>query len=147
VQEDPSISVVLQTVPYRCARQYSDGNASDPWKQYCPFKRYGEISIFGVGGVLWINVTQTENWTTAGRVPKQYTIQMKSGWTLIGLPAFSGYNVARLKAETGVLRVEGFSETDLPYHLYVMMDAEPLQAGYGYWVRATAEIFWPVQNL
>ncbi|MFQ6127973.1 MAG: sialidase family protein [Thermoplasmata archaeon] len=146
-QENSSIEVVLQTVPYQCVREFAANDGSDRWKQSCVFKRYGEVEHLDIGDVLWINITQTSNWTIAGSVLRETTIWLRTGWSLIGVPAFSGYDVARLKTETGAIRVEGFSNSDFPHHLRVMFDFEPLQPGFGYWLRMTADSFWTVENL
>lgn len=148
VQEDPSIMVALQTVSFGCVRQY-DASVWDKWREFCPWKHYelGQIPSLGTAEVLWINITQTSNWTIAGGVPRQTALSLSDGWNLVGVPVFSGYDVGRLKMETGATRVEGFSSDDSPHRLKVMQDFEPLQAGYGYWVHMTANQLWTVENL
>ncbi|MFQ5911365.1 MAG: hypothetical protein ACE5IJ_11705, partial [Thermoplasmata archaeon] len=147
LQEDSSIDVALQTVAYKCVREFDGANKSDQWKQFCPFKRYGEVQDLGLAEVLWIGTSETGNWTIAGRIPQQSTLWLSTGWNPVGVPAFLGYDVARLRTETGAPRVEGFSSIDLPYRLKVMFDFEPLDPGYGYWVHMTAGQFWTVENL
>lgn len=147
ILEDPSLGTVLQTISHQCVREFDEGNAVDKWKQLCPFKRYGEVETLGLGSVLWVNIKKTGNWTVAGSVPQQWTVWLGSGWNLIGAPAFSGYDIARMMMETKADRVEGFSGVDSPYRLRTMFDFEPLQAGYGYWVHVTAGQLWTVENL
>jgi hypothetical protein len=148
VQQDPSTLTVLQTVSYACVRNY-DESVPDKWREMCPQKRYswGSIPTTDIAAVLWVNVTQASNWTTAGRVLKQISYSLNEEWNLIGIPAFSGYNVGRLKAETGATRVEGFSSVEFPYRLKVMQDFELLQPGHGYWVNVPSAVFWTVVNL
>lgn len=139
-----SLSLSLQTVKYQCVRKPWGLTAKGNWSEYCPFKRY--TPGFFLPAAFWVNITQTGNWTVAGPVHESTTIWLREGWNLIGIPVFSGYDVGRLKAETGAIRVEGFSSVEYPYRLKVMQDPEPLLAGFGYWIRLSAEVFWTVEN-
>lgn len=141
----PALSTTLQTVTYECVRKYKGLTAKGDWSEYCPFKRY--TPGFFDPLAFWVSISTTSNWTTAGMVYRNVTISLNSGWNLIGVPVFSGYDAGRLKAETGATRVEGFSSVDSPYRLKVMQDFEPLLPGYGYWVNMPAAGSWTVENL
>jgi hypothetical protein len=44
-----------------------------------------------------------------------------------------------MRSQIPVLRVEGFSGTEVPYYLTVLADADLFSAGSGYWVKAEAD--------
>jgi hypothetical protein len=140
----PSLSTSLQTVTYECVRKHKGLTAKGDWSEYCPFKHYS-LGFFEPRA-FWVNMSTTGNWTTVGEVPTNLMIMYEAGWNLMGIPVFSGYDVGRLKMETGATRVEGFSSVDFPYRLKVMQDFELLQAGYAYWVNMPSAGSWTVDN-
>ncbi|MCK4444051.1 MAG: hypothetical protein KAW09_05875, partial [Thermoplasmata archaeon] len=130
---DESIRTVLQTVQFDKAWTYD--SATGEWKHYTAFKPYiGELTSVDRTMGAWVDVTSDCNFTVAGIVPMNTTIQLNAGWNLIGFPSFDlTYTVSDLKAAVSSSRVEGYDPL-APYHLRVLGDVEVLQAGYGYWV-------------
>ena len=144
IQSDENIETVFQTMKYDRAWFYD--SSSQEWKWFTKDKTYsrGLSNLNNTMGV-WVNATQDCNLTVAGIVPAQTTIQLYTGWNLVGFPSFNNYyTVADLKAEAGATRVEGYAPTP-PYHLRVLEDAEALLAGYGYWVKVDIDVDWIVE--
>ncbi|MFQ5883852.1 MAG: Ig-like domain-containing protein [Thermoplasmata archaeon] len=141
---DASVESVLQTLNFDSVWYFDSLNQS--WKSYSKWKSYSRQleEILRTMGV-WVNVTENSNLTVAGVVLAQTTVQLSQGWNLVSFPSFnSSYTVADLRAETGAIRVEGYSPS-APYFLRVLGDAEVLQAGYGYWMRVDADVDWIVE--
>ncbi len=144
IQSNDSIEIVLETVKYD--RAWSHDSFSLEWTWYMTFKTYrrGLLSVNHTMG-LWVNVTGDCNFTVAGVVPLQTTIHLRTGWNLISFPSLnSSYSVSDLKAEIGATRVEGYDPAP-PCHLRVLGDAEVLQTGHGYWLRAEMDTDWIVE--
>jgi len=145
VLRDHSIGMVLQTVELDKAWTYD--SFSGEWKSHASFKPYsGGLNTTNRTIATWVNVTGDCNLTVAGTVPKNTTIQLSSGWNLIGYPSFNAtYTVSDLKTEVNSQRVEGYG-TSVPYHLKVLGDTTFIQAGYGYWVWVDSPAIWIVTN-
>ncbi|MFQ6107018.1 MAG: CARDB domain-containing protein [Thermoplasmata archaeon] len=144
VQSDESIETVLQTVEYDKAWTYD--SSSREWNWHMTFKEYRRglwNANHSIG--LWVNVAYNSNLTVAGVVPAQTTIHLHEGWNLVSFPSFNAsFSVSDLKVEIGATRVEGYDPLP-PYFLKAIGDAEMLQAGYGYWVRAEVDTDWIVE--
>jgi parallel beta-helix repeat protein len=143
VQADPDIFSVLNMVKYDQAWSYDA--SSGKWKWRMRVKDYeGSLTRIDHTMGVWVNVTADCNFTVAGMVPAQTSIQLHAGWNLVSFPSINAfYTVADLKADTVATRVEGHDATP-PYFLRVLGDAEVLQAGYGYWVRVDTDDVWVV---
>lgn len=148
VQSNESIEEVYQTVRFDWAWTYDPWDMTNPWKWYMPLKPYeGDISTINHTMGVWIDVTEGSNLTVAGTVPLAITIQLKSGWNLVGFPSFaSTYTVGDLKVDIGATRVEGFDPLAPPYFLKVLSDEEILQTSFGYWVYVENDTAWTVVN-
>jgi len=146
IQLDRSIEGVLQTVSHDKAWFYD--SVSQEWKSYMKSKDYrGALRDIHEAMGVWVDVTRESNLTVAGVVPHETTIHLNQGWNLVGFPSFNTtYTVADLKAETGAVRVEGFDPLNPPYFLKVLADGDVLQAGQGYWVKASAATTWTVSG-
>ena len=145
MQVDESLEAVLQTLTFDRAWFYDP--AGKEWRYYArhrPYKTDLDRMDHAMG--LWVNVTMGSDLTVAGMVPASTTVQLLSGWNLVGFPSFNlTYTVADLKADVGATRVEGFYAPGLPYCLRVFEDFDVLQAGFAYWVRVDAAVDWIVE--
>lgn len=143
-QADENLETVLQTLTFDRAWFYDP--AAKEWRYYARHRPYKtDLDRMDRSMGLWVNVTVGSALTVAGMVPANTTIQLLSGWNLVGFPSFNlMYTVADLKAGTGATRVEGFYAPGLPHCLRVFEDFEVLQAGYAYWVRVEVDIVWTV---
>jgi parallel beta-helix repeat protein len=142
-QSIEDVGTVLQTVEYDRAWFYDSSNKE--WKWYMTFKNYRRgfwILNHKIG--LWVNVTEDSNLTLAGIVPAQTTIHLYEGWNLISFPSFNSITIADVKAEIGVIKVEGYDSSP-PHYLRVLGDGETLQAGYGYWMKLESDTDWVVE--
>ena len=148
VQSNESIEEVYQTVRFDWAWTYDPWDMTNPWKWYMPLKPYeGDFSTINHTMGVWIDVTEGSNLTVAGTVPLAITIQLKSGWNLVGFSPFaSTYTVGDLKVDIGATRVEGFDPLAPPYFLKVLSDEEILQTSFGYWVYVENDTAWTVVN-
>jgi len=146
IQSNESIETALQTVRYDKAWSYD--SSSGKWKWYMGFKPYkGEFLLMNHTLGVWVNVTSDSNLTVAGIVPAQTTIHLERGWNLVGFPSFnSTYTVSSLKTSAGVAKVEAFDSTSPPHHLRIPNDTEPMQLGYGYWIKAEMETTWTIKS-
>jgi parallel beta-helix repeat protein len=146
IQSDEIITTVLQTVSYDKAWFYDP--ITQEWKSLMKSKPYGGTlkSVSHTIG-FWVNVTEDSNLTVAGVVPSSTTINLQSGWNLVGFPSFStDYTVADLKVAVAVDRIEGFDALASPYFLRVVADGDFLQAGFGYWIRVGSNTSWMIGN-
>ncbi|TET90650.1 MAG: hypothetical protein E3J35_06120 [Methanomassiliicoccales archaeon] len=148
IQSNESIENVLQTVEFDKSWTYDATDVRKPWKWYMTFKPYkGDLRSMNETEGFWVNVTEDCNFTVAGIVPVQTIIHLSKGWNLVGFPSFQqDYTVGDLKAETGATRVEGFDPAAPPYFLRALQPTDILQAGYGYWLKATSDTIWTVNN-
>jgi parallel beta-helix repeat protein len=143
-QVDKSLEVVLQTVSYDKAWSYDF--FSREWISFAERKPYNAslLDVYFFMG-LWIHVTDESNFTVAGTVPGQSTIQLSAGWNLVGFPSLNTtYAVAELKQRTGATRVEGFDPSTSPYNLKALQDTDVLQTGHGYWIYSPTGSIWVV---
>jgi parallel beta-helix repeat protein len=146
VQSDESIEEVLQTVRFDKAWTYDA--FQNEWASYMTFKPYrGELKTTNNKMGVWINVTQASNLTVAGIVPWMTSIELLSGWNLVGFPSFdTNHSVGEFKNDTSAPRVEGFDSSSTPYFLRVLSDVDKLETGYGYWVYVEADTTWSISN-
>lgn len=142
IQSDESVETVLQTLMYDKAWAYDSFEAD--WKWHMTFKPYkGELSTINHTMGFWVDVTEDSNFTVAGVVPFETTIQLRAGWNLVGFPSFnSSYTIGDLMTQTGTSRVEGNDPLVPPYFLRVILDSEIMQTGVGYWVYVENPITW-----
>ncbi|MFQ5885243.1 MAG: NosD domain-containing protein, partial [Thermoplasmata archaeon] len=144
IQSNESIEYVLQTLSFD--RVWIYDSLSKEWKSFMKFKSYKALEQINHTMGVWINVTEESNLTVAGVVPAQTTIHLHVGWNLVGFPSFdSAYTVSDLKATVGSTRVEGF-DTQPPHYLRVLVEAEILQAAYGYWIKVEADMVWTIDD-
>ncbi len=145
-QVNESLEAVLQTLTFDRAWFYDP--VGKEWRYYARHRPYKtDLAQMDHGMGLWVNVTAGSDLTVAGMVPANTTIQLRSGWNLVGFPSFNlTYTVADLKAEVGATRVEGFYAPGLPHCLRVVEDFEVLLVGQAYWVRVEAESDWIVSG-
>ena len=143
IVSEKATSEVLRTISFDRVWFYDSVNQS--WEYYATFKNYKKsLSHINRTMGFWVNVTDDSNLTVAGVVPDNTSIQLRSGWNLVGFPSFnSTYAVSSLNAEVGSTQVEG-PDSLPPYYLSALGDAEILRAGFGYWVRVQTDAQWDV---
>jgi hypothetical protein len=144
--KDSSVSHVLGSTNYTYSRTY-DVWGGRQWRQHSPLKTYDYAYNVDRTMGIWVNSSIDGNLLVAGVVPDETTIQLASGWNLIGFPSFrEDYQIADLMADTGATRVEGFDRTAPPYYLRVLAPNEFMAAGEAYWVYVPATVSWTIGN-
>jgi parallel beta-helix repeat protein len=142
---DENIGTVLQTVAYDSAWHFD--SFSQEWLSITDSKPY----IKGLEHVkrtmgIWVNVTETSNFTVAGAVPSTTSVPLKAGWNLVGHPfSTSGIAVLELKQNLQAKRIEGFDPVP-PYSLRAMADGEFLTPLFGYWIEVKSDTVWSIEN-
>lgn len=146
LQSDYGIESVLQTVVFE--RAWSYDSKEESWLSYMKSKTYlGSLLDLGTTDGLWVEVSAPCDYVIAGIVPLYTTIELSTGWNLIGVPSFLGnITVSQLKAETPTLRVEGYSSLNPPSYLKVLADSDRLFLGFGYWVYLNQAALWTITN-
>ncbi len=133
---DVPVEEALAGVGYDIVRAFS-GSGDRPWLLFSPGRAYSDLRWLNSSTAIWINITSPSELVMTGLVPSTTTIAFGSGWNFVGFPSFvANYTVSMLKSEIPVVRIEGYSGTDIPYHLRVLADSDLLLAGNGYWVKA-----------
>jgi hypothetical protein len=128
----------LAGIRYDFARAFTGSNER-PWLLFSQSRGYSDLRFTNSSTALWVNVTSSSEIVMTGFVPSITTLHFNVGWNLVGFSSFAAdYSVSQLKAELPVLRVEGFNESEVPYHLKILGDADTLFAGNGYWIRTEA---------
>ncbi|MCK4456430.1 MAG: right-handed parallel beta-helix repeat-containing protein [Thermoplasmata archaeon] len=146
VQSDTRVENVLQTATFDMTWTYRPYDPNDKWKYYMPFKPYkGDLSWLNHTQGFWINATEECNLTVAGLVPLRTSIQLYSGWNLVGFPSFdASFMLSDLRASVAVDRAEAFDPSAPPHFLRIMQDSDEFSAGDGYWVKVTGDTLWMV---
>ncbi|MEW5936677.1 MAG: M14 family zinc carboxypeptidase [Candidatus Thermoplasmatota archaeon] len=119
------------------------------WKQYYTAwdSTLNDLTVVDHRMGVWLYVTAPGNGfiNISGSIPASTTINLYTGWNLIGYPATddSTYTVGQLKTATGATYVEGFNATE-EYKTAVLADTYVLKKGEAYWVYVPADTIWTV---
>ncbi len=138
-----SIQTVLQTVwnSFDMVRVYDATTGS--WGSYWAMKGYGEISTLNHETTFWIRMTATDVFVVAGRVIDSVSVQLFSGWNLVGYPCLRNSTVSESFHMVSLVTIEGY-ETNPPYYLRTLNETSTLATGYGYWVNVQADQTWTI---
>jgi hypothetical protein len=131
------VSVVLQTVNFRIAWWFDPSDPMDSWKSFNPLKGSNDLPKVNHTMGVWVDVVSDGYFEVAGGVPMMTTIQLKSGWNLIGYPSFKDKTVADALGPIPYDRVEGFEATTID-KLKPFTDSDTLSYGLGAWVKMSA---------
>jgi hypothetical protein len=144
IQSEDYIETALQTVKWDKAWTYD--SSAQKWISHVLYKPWrGELQEANRTVGIWVNVTEQSNFTVAGLVPLNTTINLHKGWNLVGYPSFrNDFSVADLKAMAPVASVEDFDGALPPYFLRHMLDADIIQTGRGYWIEMASDADWSV---
>lgn len=135
---DVPIEDALVGIDYDLVRAFG-GSGEKPWLLFSPGRTYSDLKWVNSSTAIWLNVTSPSELIMTGLVPPTTVIRFRSGWNLVGFSSFvTNYTVSRLKSEIPVVRVEGFSGTELPYYLRILEDTDLILAGHGYWIETEA---------
>lgn len=142
---DYEILSVLQTVAFDRVWRY-DPAAPTKWVKVDLTKSYIGSFATSNGMAYWVEVTSNSTYAVAGKVPDSVTVSLTSGWNLVSYPSFVDRVVADALPGIGFTRVEGYDPLATPYHLTQLSLWDYMTAGYGYWIYATEDSVWVVEN-
>ncbi|TET91036.1 MAG: Zn-dependent exopeptidase M28 [Methanomassiliicoccales archaeon] len=145
VVTDNGIESVLQTVAFDRVWRY-DPAAPTQWVKVDLTKSYGGSFVASIEMAYWVEVTTNSIYAVAGRVPNSVTISLSTGWNLVSYPSFVDRVVADALLGIGFSRIEAYDPLAPPYHLTQLTDWDYMTAGYGYWIYATVDSTWRVEN-
>lgn len=146
IEQSQTLESIVQSIP--CERMWWFDSPLQEWRSLDKSKPYsGSLVGLGQTSALWLEASGISEIVITGLVPKETSVQLQSGWNLIGFPSLtSTYTVGDLVSQTGALRVEGFDSTNAPYFLKTLNASEIMQPGYGYWIWVDNDITWSVSN-
>jgi hypothetical protein len=142
-QRDESVQRVLQTIWDRFDMLRVLDSSTDSWKTYWRLKGYGDVSALDHRTGFWIRLTAPGFFIVAGRVVDMESIQLVSGWSLIGNPFLRNMTVSTSFYTVEYTRIEGFANLP-PYYLQEMIGNSTFSPGYAYWVYLETDQTWPV---
>ncbi|UCD91996.1 MAG: S8 family serine peptidase [Methanobacteriota archaeon] len=138
-----SIQTVLQTVwdSFDMVRIYD--TITGDWQSYWGMKAYGEISTLNHEKAFWIRVTEMDVFIVAGRVIDTVSLQLFSGWNMVGYPSLRNSSVSDALYSISYVTIEGY-DNNPPYYLRTLNGTSTIATGYGYWVYVQEDQTWTV---
>lgn len=143
---------------YNTVYAYDGCNSADPWQLFDPSAPPVTNDLTAVPPAIgfWIQATQNTTLPIAGTVPPSTTIQICTGWNLIGMPTEQARPVrnALFSIDGKYSLVFGYDPTDAedPWEIYDVAapewanDLQFMQPGRGYWVLATEDATLTISN-
>lgn len=143
---------------YNTVYGYDGCNSADPWQLFDPSAPPVTNDLTAVPPAIgfWIQATQNTTLPIAGTVPPSTTIQICTGWNLIGMPTEQARPVrnALFSIDGKYSLVFGYDPTDAadPWEIYDVAapewanDLQFMQPGQGYWVLATEDAMLTISN-
>ncbi|MFQ6107722.1 MAG: S8 family serine peptidase [Thermoplasmata archaeon] len=138
---DNSVEAAFQTIGITRVWTYNASDPLDKWKTWSSFKKYSDLTGIDVTMGLWVEVSSGGDLTVAGLVPKTVTVNLASGYNLIGAPTFAAY----LISDTGAAAAEGFDGSAPPHYLKKINPTDPILAGEAYWIYVSGGS-WMIDN-
>lgn len=158
VDTDPTAVLAGIAGDYNVAFAYDGCNSADPWQIYDPAAPPVTNDLTAVDHTIgfWIQATTETAVPVSGSVPPTTTMQLCTGWNLIGMPTEQARPVrnALFSIEGKYTLVFGYNpaDTEDPWELYDVNapawanDLEMMQPGRGYWVLATEDTTLTLAN-
>ncbi len=140
------LSYVFQAVPLNSAWAYDFTNPADPWDNYDSSKPFADLSSIDETMGLWVDTASSTDFAVAGLIPQQPTIQIRSGWNLVGFPSKTNRTVGDLLSGISYDRVEVFDPLSPIYNLKPVGDTHMVQVGEALWIHALADGVIQIQN-
>ncbi|MCI0397129.1 MAG: DUF6531 domain-containing protein [Chloroflexi bacterium] len=146
---DPAAVLAPIAGDYNVVFAYDGCNPADPWQVYDPAAPPVTNNLAAIDHKigLWLQATTATTLPLAGSVPPTTTIELCTGWNLIGMPTEQPRPVrnALFSIEGQYSLVFGYNPADAadPWEIYDVSapgwanDLQVMQPGRGYWVLAT----------
>ncbi|MFH0816137.1 MAG: lamin tail domain-containing protein [Methanobacteriota archaeon] len=148
IQNDTSIAASLSSIAgkYNRVLAYDALDAADHWKQYCAFwpASLNQLNTIDHKIGFWLNVTQATTLWVNGTVPGTTSINLRTGWNLVGYPTLNNStNVGTAFLGTGADIVEAY-DGGQTYLTSVLAPTYKMKPGEAYWVHVPADTIWTV---
>ncbi len=144
------IDEVLQTVNETCeiAQYYNAQDDEDPWKDSIT----GDLTDINNTMAFWLYLNSSDYLITAGRIPNSTSINLHSGWNLVGYPSFTNRSLDEALSGIPWGKVQFYDSWDMNdywKHNYTgkpdqMNDLNEIKTGGGYWLFVSADCTWTV---
>jgi hypothetical protein len=134
IPPDPRIEVVLQDSAWRVLRTYVDGEWLT-WDRDRP--EAASLRTVNVRRGYWVHHDGPDDWIEAGQVPLDTTIDLRTGWNMVGHPRYAPSAVADVLAGVPYTDIEWFVN-EAPYFLR-SIDTPTMHNGNGYWIRVAQD--------
>ncbi len=155
---DPATALNAIGGSYHKVYAYNGCDAADPWKIYDPNDlAASDLTTIGVEQGILIDATAAVNLPSDGTLPDSTTIQLCTGWNLIGFPSAYPRHVKSALAPIldKVVRVYAFDPFDLAdnWKFYEASapawasDLDTMLPGKGYWVLVTEDVQLEIKNV
>ncbi len=140
------IPYIFQRVSLETIWAYDVTDSVDPWKIYDSAKPFTGLDSVNEMMGLWVDVGSSSDFAVAGLIPQQSSIQIKTGWNLIGFPSVANCTVGDLLSSISYDRVEAFDPLSSIYNLKPVEGTHFLEAGDALWVHSLADGLIQIQN-
>ena len=138
---------VQGTAAWSIARTFDAWDVSDGWKRHDPLRAGNDFLAVDRTRGVWVGVTSPGDFRVAGRVPCSTTMNLRSGWNLVGFPSMTDRTVSTATAGlAGPLLVEGYNGADAPYYLWRLNPTSILGPTEAYWIFSPIDQPWTVGN-
>ncbi len=155
---DPASVLAAIGGSYHKVYTYNCCDATDPWKVYDPNDlAASDLTTIDVEQGLLIDATAAVSLPSDGTLPDSTTIQLCTGWNLIGFPSAYPRHVKSALAPIldKVVRVYAFDPFDLAdnWKFYEASapawasDLDTMLPGMGYWVLVTEDVQLEIKNV
>ncbi len=145
-QTDTEFWKDMSTASYSSIRAYDPTFPGSGWRAYATFRNVNTLSTVDYSTGMWVNITSNSMLALAGSVRPQFTIQLTTGWNLVGFPSPLPRLASDALAGVPYLSVEGFDASAPPYYLREYASNESLEPGRGYWIEVSSDTAWTIQN-
>jgi hypothetical protein len=136
----------VTTASYSSIRAYDPTFTGAGWRSFSTFRNVDTLSTVDHTIGMWVTITSNSDLTFAGSVLPQFTIQLGTGWNLVGFPSPVSRMASDALAGVPFVSIEGFDITAPPHFLREYASNELLEPGRGYWVEVTSDTAWVIQN-
>lgn len=144
----PFVPDVLQgTIAWSIARTFDASDSADGWKRYDPVRTGNDFVAVDRTSGVWVGVTSPGDFRVAGLAPCSTTMDLRTGWNLVGFPSMTSRTVAATTAGlAGPVPMEGYDVASSPYHLTRLGPASLLSPTEAYWVFSPVDQPWTIRN-
>lgn len=145
-QTDAEFWKDMTTASFSSIRAYDPTFAGTGWRAFAPFRNVNTLSSVDYSIGMWVDIASNSDLTFAGSVLPQFTIQLRSGWNLVGYPSPVQRLVSDALAGVPYISIEGYDAGAPPYYLREYASNEFMEPGRGYWMEVPSDTPWTIEN-